>query len=196
MNRQAAHPPNMSTGVQLDRWCRRHGVVGYRGAFCADGMPTPWRPRDQCFIINHSRCGFGDGTHWLACRLKTDHTGCVAKWWDSYGEPPKAQEEQMVMTPRMKPPDFAAWFEACGVDRVEYWPTNVQSVASEVCGLYAAWFCKNGYPEPGNKAWSWLGTNYSANDAQIARLVKLQSDSARAVGGSGAAPGSLPRGGR
>ena len=119
-----------STGEQLAHWCRKHGVEGFRGVFCSDGMPVVHQPRDSCYVINHSRCGFGSGTHWLACRLRGD----TAYWWDSYGVPPTAVVEQRVMTPKMEPPPFMKWLRDCGIKTVHYNPIDVQSVASEVCG--------------------------------------------------------------
>ena len=165
----------MSSGEQLAQWCKDHDVVGFNGVHCSDGLPIIWRPRDVCYIINHSRCGFGNGTHWLACRQKGDS----ATWWDSYGVPPHAVVEQEVMTPGMKPPEFIKWLQECGVDtdtKLKYSSEDIQSVASTVCGQYAVYFLKHGTPAANPKAWRWLSSSVLENDKQIKALVRLQSN--------------------
>jgi TPR repeat protein len=61
-----------------------------------------------------------------------------------------------------------------GVSRVRYNDQDVQSIASDVCGLYACYFCKHGLPQTNKKAWRWLSSNVKNNDAEIRKLVYVQ----------------------
>ena len=160
-----------TTGAQLDRWCRDN-VRNFGGVYCADTVPSPYRPSDIAYIINHSPCSSPTGgTHWLACRVR----GSRAEWFDSYGLPPDAPLENMLMgSPHDPPPHFYEWLDSMGVTDISYNPRDIQSVYSEVCGLYACYFCKHGSPSKNNPAWAFVSTNVNANDNKIKDLVKIK----------------------
>lgn len=176
----------MSSGHQIAAWAAAHKVVGFVGVFCADQLPTE-RPRPGqriALVINHSRCGWGDGTHWLAAVLWDDarRGGMCCDWFDSYGVGPDAKVEEAVMTPRMPPPNFSAWLRGMGVSpaRLTWNTRDLQSVASDVCGNYACYFLKHGLPQFNPAAWSWLSSSVTRNDQEIARLVRFNAPPPRA----------------
>lgn len=160
-----------TTGAQLDKWCRKNHVVGFKGVFCADNLPTAYRPKNMCCIINHSPCASSSGgSHWVACRVQ----GNRAEWFDSYGMPPHSQLENDMMGSRNDPhPHFDQWLQNIGVTHTNYNSRDIQSVASEVCGLYACWFAKHGQPVDNPKAWRFLSSNVQHNDHEIKELVKV-----------------------
>jgi len=158
-----------TTGAQLDAWCKKNNVVGYRGVFCSDTVPTPFRPKNACFIVNHSVCASG-GSHWLACRVQGSH----CNWFDSYGLKPDNQLEDEYMTKKGFPqPKFVDWLSNMGVETLQYNDRDLQSVTTEVCGLYACYFAKHGMPFNNNPAWSFLTSNVLENDKKIKKLVKV-----------------------
>jgi len=160
-----------TTGEQLSKWCLKNKVDGFKGVFCADNLPAVFRPKDMCIIINHSPCDSpSGGSHWLACRVQGDR----AYWFDSYGSPPHSTlENQFMGAPGDPVPQFTKWLKKSGVKHVEYNHTDLQSIYSEVCGLYACYFCKHGLPMFNPTAWSFLTNNVDANDEAIKKLVKV-----------------------
>jgi len=70
-------------------------------------------------------------------------------------------------------PHFQDWLKKMGVDKVSYNERDIQSVTSDVCGLYACYFALHGLPELNPKPWSWLTRNVSNNDAVVRTLVKV-----------------------
>ena len=105
----------------------------------------------------------------MACRIQ----GYKAWWFDSYGAPPHAVVENELMgSPSDAKPHFDQWLERCGVTDVEYNDHDLQSVSSEVCGLYACYFCAHGLPAQNKRAWDWLArSDVLHNDATISTLV-------------------------
>ena len=95
-----------------------------------------------CRIVNHSPSVSPSGrSHWMACRVK----GTTAFWLNSYGLPDKLMEsaslrpsDQLISTSGLK---------RMGVKSVEYSDDDLQSVASEVCVLYACYFAVHGLPQ-------------------------------------------------
>jgi hypothetical protein len=160
-----------TTGAQLAEWCKKQDVASFHGVFCSNTLPTPWQPADACFIVNHSACGSrSGGTHWLACRIK----GTTAYWFDSYGLPPDAPlENELMGAAGAVEPGFSAWLQRCGVTRTYYHDVDIQAVTSEVCGLFASYFCKHGLPRYNKRAWRFLSSNVAQNDAEIKVLVRV-----------------------
>lgn len=155
----------MTSTQQLDEWCESHKVPGFAGVFSANTLPVVHRPDDFCCIVNHSPDDSPTGgTHWLACRIRGD----VAWWFDSFGLDIDSPIEDVVMGGGVDPPThFKAWLKRCGVRKVTVNHEDLQSVGSEVCGLYACFFCAHGEPP-------WPGfspKHQDANDALIQRLV-------------------------
>jgi hypothetical protein len=165
----SSQPSAMTSNVQLNRWCKQHNVGGFQGVFSSNDMTEPWRPKDACWIVNHSPSNSpSGGSHWLSCRVR----GSEAFWFDSYGLPPHAPLENDLMGSKSDPhPHFDQWLRRMGVETVSWNEHDLQSVASEVCGLYACWFAKNGLPELFPKPWSWLTPDVTANDRIIAKKV-------------------------
>jgi hypothetical protein len=160
-----------TTGAQLNEWCRRHKVKGFLGVFCSDTLPKLWAPGDVCLIVNHSPCDSpSGGSHWLACRIQ----GVRAEWFDSFGQPPDSPLENSLMgSPTDPPPQFRRWLDDSGVTSVRWQDRDLQAVTSDVCGLYASYFCKHGAPKQNPKAWSWLTGDPTRNDQHIRRLVRV-----------------------
>lgn len=160
-----------TTGLELDKWCKKHNVAAFEGVFCSDTVPTPWRPRNFCAIVNHSPCDSPTGgTHWLGCRVQ----GRNATWFDSYGAGPHSWLENKYMGPRDPHPHFDDWLKAMGVTHVEHHDTDIQSLTSHVCGQYACWYAKYGLPSKNKRAWRWLSSNIKHNDAEIKNLVRVK----------------------
>ena len=126
--------------------CSRNGASSttssVKGAFSSNNVTAPWQPKDACWIVNHSPSfSPSGGSHWVACRVQ----GNKAFWLDSYGLPPHAQLENKLMGSSSDPhPHFDRWLKRMGVESVEYNDRDLQSVASEVCGLYACYFAVHG----------------------------------------------------
>lgn len=155
----------MSTGLQLKKWCNDNHVKNFEGVFCADNLPTT--PKDMGLIANHSNCDDpSGGTHWVACRI-VNHT---AYWFDSYGMPPHNKLEIVEMG---KGADFRVWLRKMEITNVFYNGRDLQSVGTDVCGLYACYFLKHGLPSQSPGAWSFLTPDRQTNDKMIAHLVKL-----------------------
>ena len=80
----------------------------------------------------------------MACRVK----GTTAFWFNSYGLSPHAQlEETNPRGSASDPVTPSQWLKRMGVESVEYNDRDLQSVASEVCGLYACYFVAHGLPQ-------------------------------------------------
>jgi len=161
----------MTTGNQLSDWCIKHNVVGFSGVYCADNLPDVYRPQNLCFIMNHSPCDSpSGGSHWLACRIKGSHVS----YFDSYGSPPHSPlENQFMGSPGDPVPQFDKYFKKIGAVKVEYSKVDMQSIYSDVCGLYACWFCLNGLPKQNPSAWAFLTTDVDQNDEIIKKLVQV-----------------------
>lgn len=160
-----------TTGDQLAAWCKAHDVEAFVGVYCSNKLPVQPNPHDYCVIANHSPCPSpSGGTHWVACRVRGAH----AEWFDSYGLPPNSVVEDTLMGAPGYQPDFDAWLKSMRVTSLDYNEKDVQSVASEVCGLYACYFAKHGLPSKNKKAWSFLTRNVNANDAHIKTLVRVK----------------------
>lgn len=161
----------MSTGNQLAAWCKKHHVKGFSGVFCSDELPETLPDDGFAGVINHSPCNSRTGgTHWLACRID-NHT---AYWYDSYGLPPTNKLETVEMGPEDGDPHFDAWLTKLGVTNTYYNARDMQSVGTDVCGLYACYFLKHGLPAQSPGAWRFLSSDKKANDAMIAKLVQLK----------------------
>ena len=70
-------------------------------------------------------------------------------------------------------PHFDKWLEKMGVTHVDYNDRDVQSIASDVCGLYACYFAKHGLPDNNKTAWSFLSKDVQHNDERIRELVHI-----------------------
>jgi len=161
-----------TTGVQLARWCHQNYVVGFKGVFSSNNLPKVYQPDNMCLIVNHSPSySPSGGSHWLACRIKKDK----AYWFDSYGNPPHSTLENDLMGSKTDPdPHFDRWLKSAGVKHLQYNDQDLQSLFSEVCGLYACYFCKHGLPQNNREAWLWLSdTDVTQNDEKIKELVKV-----------------------
>lgn len=100
--------------------------------------------------------------------------GAKAFWFDSYGMPPDNTEENILMyAPGDKPTNFLRYFKQSGVENYVYNSFDLQSVGSEVCGLYACYFCKHGLPDLNPNAWSFFTKNVVHNDGVIKKLVRV-----------------------
>ena len=163
----------MTSGAQLDHWCRQNGVKAWAGTFCSDTLPPIYRPDDWCCIVNHSPCDSpSGGTHWLACRIQDTK----AFWFDSFGFPPYSPLENELMG-HAENPYFLPWLKASGVSiPVTYNERDMQGVTGDECGLYAAYFCKHGMPAMNRGAWSFLSASPSANDKAIQSKVRIPLD--------------------
>lgn len=173
------NPVRGYTNNQLNDWCQRKGVEGFQGVFPSNQVPRHlYRPDNACFILNHSpSTSSTNGTHWIACRVQGSH----CNWFDSYGLPPDAKLEDELMGPQDGDPHFDEWLAQMGVETVDHNPIDLQSVTSEVCGLYACWFSQNGLPkdpETGKSRphWRWVGRNRKLNDHMIQGLVRINSN--------------------
>ena len=160
-----------TNGGQLRDWCKNNKVEGFGGVYCASDLPRVFRPPNYGIIVNHSPCN-SSGSHWLACRIKGD----TAYWFDSYGEPPSAPLENLLMQPTNYIPPFKEWLIESGVNKVVYNNEDLQSVYTEVCGLYACYFLKYGLPnDPKNKKhWLFLTGDRAENDAIIKTKVRIK----------------------
>jgi len=158
-----------TSNLQLEAWCKLHDVSGFQGVFSSNTVTSPWQPKNACWIINHSPDNSpSGGSHWVSCRVKGNH----CDWFDSYGLPPHAPLENVLMGSSSDPPPrFDRWLASMGVRSVTYNDRDIQSVASEVCGLYACFFAKNGLPQENRAAWSFLSTDVENNDAIIKKKV-------------------------
>lgn len=155
----------MTSNAQLFDWCVAHRVPGFAGVFSADTLPVVQCPDDWCCIVNHSPSNSPTGgTHWLACRIR----GRRAWWFDSFGLDIDSQLEDWVMGAGEDPPThFARWLRESGVTKVTVNHEDLQNVGSDVCGLYACFFCAHGMPP-------WPGfspDNQARNDMLIRELV-------------------------
>lgn len=161
----------MASSIQLNRWCVRNNVRDFIGVFCSSEAPMDLEG-DFCCVLNHSPCDSRTGgTHWLACRVK----GKTAYWFDSYGLPPSSRLEDALMGPADGDPKFDEWLDRIGVTQIFYNPTDLQSVFSDVCGLYAVYFLKHGLPDLDKSgAWNWLGPEVTSNDIMIQQLVDIK----------------------
>jgi hypothetical protein len=147
----------MSTIKKFLVWIKKHlhmcKAAEPTGTSAVDPFLIPWtppaskpyQPKDACWIVNHSPSfSPSGGSHWVACRVK----GTTAFWFDSYSLPPHAQLENALMGSKSDPhPYFDRWLERMGVETVVYNDRDLQSVASEVCGLYACYFAAHGLPQ-------------------------------------------------
>ena len=105
-----------------------------------------------CRIVNHSPSfSPSGGSHWMACRVK----GTTSFWFNSYGLSPHAQLELTNSWVGVRFSD-TLWLKRMGVESVEYNDHDLQSVASEVCGLYACYFAVRGLPKLNPTPWNFL----------------------------------------
>ena len=158
-----------TTNTLLEKWCKFHKVVGLQGVFSSNNVTAPYQPKDTCWIVNHSPSfSPSGGSHWVACRVK----GTTAFWFDSYGLPPHAQLENALMGSKSDPahPHFDRWLERMGVETVVYNDRDLQSVASEVCGLYVCYFAVHGLPQL-NHTVQHLTQDINHNDVIIKKKV-------------------------
>jgi len=58
-----------------------------------------------------------------------------------------------------------------GVESVEYNDHDLQSVASEVCGIYACYFAVHGLPQLNPTPWNYLTQDVNHNDVIIKKKV-------------------------
>jgi len=97
--------------------------------------------------------------------------GSTLFYFDSYGLPPDNGLEKRFIN--VHPPPFHEWFEAIGVERVEYNATDLQSINTDVCGQYSCYAALHGLPASNRGAWSWVSSDTRLNDRIIARLVTM-----------------------
>lgn len=162
----------MTSGTQLMRWCQDNGVKDFIGVFCSNRLPSvPLVRKRWCGIVNHSPCpGHTNGTHWLGFIID----GNKAEWFDSFGQPPWSPLENLLLDDGDPAPHFMAWLRRMGVDHVRYNASDLQSANSDVCGLYAAYFCRYGLPGTHPNAWRFLSIRSSkTSDARITQLVRI-----------------------
>ena len=160
-----------TTGDQLDKWCVQNGVRGWKGVYTSDQLPTLWRPKDWCAVLNHSpSTSPTGGTHWLGVRIN----GSTATFFDSYALPPTNNFEDALMgAPTDAKPHFQDWLDRCGVTSVQSNHRRLQQLTSAVCGQYSVWYCKWGLPANDPPHWSWVTNDFKQNDRIIKSLVKL-----------------------
>lgn len=111
-------------GARLNRLLSRNSATGpgFLGVYSIDQLP----PRKAIWsypasmVINLDRAK-GPGTHWVGLYLPNAHE---ASYFDSFGEPP--------------PLRVLAWLGAN--TQVEFNPFVIQSLISDVCGHYVAYF--------------------------------------------------------
>ena len=90
-----------------------------------------------------------------------------AQWFDSYGMKPDASD--LILNDKT---NFTTYLKRYS-DKIDYNKIDYQQMESDVCGLYACYFCLYGLPENNIKAWNWASDNKKQNDAQIERLVPV-----------------------
>ena len=117
-------------------WLRQIVLVPRRRRFSGrvfvQHVTAPWRPRDACWIVNDS---------------PSSSPEVVLTGWRA-GLPPHAQLENNLMGSTSDPhPHIDRWLARMGVETVVNNDRDLQSVASEVWGLYACWFAAHGLPQ-------------------------------------------------
>ena len=68
-------------------------------------------------------------------------------------------------------PHFDRWLERMGVETVVYNDRDLQSVASEVCGLYVCYFAVHGLPQLNPTLCNYLTQDINHNDVIIKKKV-------------------------
>ena len=90
-----------------------------------------------------------------------------AQWFDSYWMKPDASD--LILNDKT---NFTTYLKRYS-DKIDHNKIDYQQMDSDVCGLYACYFCLYGLPENNIKAWNWASDNKKQNDAQIERLVPV-----------------------
>jgi len=126
----------MTTNFQLENYLRNE--KGFLGVFPSDKLPK-YPPSGSSLIANYSKSG-ERGSHWVAMRgLNSIHT----EYFDSYGF--QADDDDLLLG---ETTNFENYLKNNSINGK--YTTNkieLQSLNSDVCGEYSAWFIKNGLPE-------------------------------------------------
>ena len=126
----------MSTNFQLEHYLRNE--KGFLGVYPSDKLPKN-PPSGSSLIANYSKAG-ERGSHWVAMSgLNTIHT----EYFDSYGF--EADDDDLLLG---ETTSFENYLKNNSINGK--YTTNkieLQSLNSDVCGEYAAWFIKYGLPE-------------------------------------------------
>ena len=129
----------MTTNFQLNNYLRNEN--GFLGCFPSNKLPKN-PPSGSSLIVNYSKAG-ERGSHWVAMRnLNTFDV----QYYDSYGFDPDDEDLLLGETTNFK--EYLKTNSQNGKYTVN--KLNFQSLTSDVCGEYAAYFVKYGMPEINN----------------------------------------------
>lgn len=145
------------------------GLTGFRGVFSSDMLPGTFRP-GECLIANYDPSG-KPGSHWIAMMLKP---GGEALYFDSFGMKPDAEDN--ILHDRTR---FGEWLRrhAGRIRRdpfVRHNKVDLQSLASNACGDWSAFFCMAGaLPEDKGAGKFWRPMMVGDANARDRRVVKV-----------------------
>jgi hypothetical protein len=154
----------MTTNIQLDEFMKKQKktFAPFVGVFPSDKLPKINKGEDFCLITNYDP-SFKNGSHWVALSVKGDK----AYWFDSYGMKPDGDD--LILDDKTRYMPYLLKYS----DDIIYNHIDLQALDSEVCGLYACYFCIHGLPAKNKDAWKMFTSNTKNNDKRIQTLVKV-----------------------
>ena len=153
----------MTTNLQLDKYLKsKKTIAPFEGVFPSNKLPNVPKNHNFCLVANYDPSN-KQGSHWVALAVIDGK----ALWFDSYGMKPDASD--LILNDKT---NFTQYLKKYS-NTIDYNKIDYQQMESDVCGLYACYFCLYGLPENNIKAWNWASDNKKQNDAQIERLVPV-----------------------
>lgn len=154
----------MTSNVQLDNYIKKQKktFAPFVGVFPSDKLPNVDKGQDFCLITNYDP-STKNGSHWVALAIK----GNKAYWFDSYGIKPDGDD--LILNDKTKYLPYLTKYS----NDIIYNHIDLQALESEVCGLYACYFCIHGLPARNKEAWKMFSQNTQLNDKKIKVLVRV-----------------------
>lgn len=153
----------MTTNLQLDTYMKKQKktYAPFIGVFPSDQLPAT--NKSNFSLITNYDPSFKQGSHWVALAVRDGK----AYWFDSYGMKPDADD--LILSDDT---NYTAYLKKYSHDII-YNHIDLQSLGTEVCGLYACYFCIHGLPAKNKEAWKMFTKNTEMNDKRIQKLVSV-----------------------
>ena len=161
--RQDLRFKNMTSALEIDQYMATNkdnimGGLKFIGVFASDKLPS-LNSTGVCFIVNYDP-SFKGGSHWIAFSVippnnqyydTINEPNNTVLYFDSYGEEPDSDNKLLGDDTK-----FRNYIASIPHSNYKYNYYDFQALNSDVCGLYAIYFCLYGLPEmpPKNKYWN------------------------------------------
>jgi len=140
----------MASSKQIDQYMRTHrGDLPWLGVYASDTLPTITSKLSNGCLISNYDPSWKAGSHWIGLRI--DKGRRMISYFDSYGNAP--DKDDSVVKDHTMFTEYIKKLRGTFGYRTEWSHVDFQSLFTDVCGLYAIYFCLNGEPSRTNPAW-------------------------------------------